>query len=131
MADKAAADWNRVGARVELVRAPGRRRADYVIRKNRNTDCSGTMSTSGRLTVSRGCPNKRTTAQVIAHEFGHIFFFHHENRRCSLMNAVIYSECRGKAKSWRRCRYLTKFDAWARARRFGKNERGRKTGLCR
>jgi hypothetical protein len=106
--DAAAARWNRSGARVRLVRAAGRERADVVfvsdgreLRASCGARCLGLSSSigrpgGGRVTVNL---NPELTGDptplgvwVAMHELGHVLGLHHREGVCSLMNAHAYDD---------------------------------------
>ena len=106
--DAAAARWNRSGARVRIVRAPSRKRADVVfvadaagLRASCGLRCLGLSSAigrpgDGRVTVMLNPEiTGRPTALgvwVAMHELGHILGLHHREGACSLMNAHAYDD---------------------------------------
>ena len=106
--DAAASRWNRSGARVSLVRAPDRARADVVfvarggeLRATCGRRCLGLSSSigrpgDGRVTVNL---NPEITGEptplsvwVAMHELGHVLGLRHREGTCSLMNAHAYDD---------------------------------------
>ena len=106
--DAAAARWNRSGARVRIVRARDRRRADVVfvadgagLRASCGLSCLGLSSAigrpgDGRVTVMlnpaiTGAPTP-LGVWVAMHELGHVLGLRHREGACSLMNAHAYDD---------------------------------------
>jgi hypothetical protein len=106
--DAAAARWNRSGARLRIVRAPDRRRADVVfvadgegLRSACGESCLGLSSAIGRPSDGRttvkldpeiaGAPTP-LGVWVAMHELGHVLGLPHRDGRCSLMNAHAYDD---------------------------------------
>ena len=106
--DAAAARWNRSGARVRIVRAPDRRRADVVfvvdgdgLRSDCGQGCLGLASAIGRPSDGRatvrlnpdvaGAPTP-LSVWVAMHELGHVLGLRHRDGRCLLMNAHAYDD---------------------------------------
>jgi len=106
--DAAAARWNRSGARVRIVRAADRERADVVfvadgagLRSGCGTRCLGLASSigrpsGGRVTVKQnpsitGAPTP-ISVWVAMHELGHVLGLRHREGSCSLMNAHAYDD---------------------------------------
>ena len=106
--DAAAARWNRSGARVRIVRAPDRERADVVfvadaagLRSDCGPRCLGLSSAigrpgGGRVTVMlnpsiAGAPTP-LGVWVAMHELGHVLGLRHREGSCSLMNAHAYDD---------------------------------------
>jgi hypothetical protein len=106
--DSAAARWNRSGARVRILRAPDRRRADVVfvadgegLRERCGPRCLGLASAVGRPSDGRATVmlNPEITGKptplsvwVAMHELGHVLGLSHRDGRCSLMNAHAYDD---------------------------------------
>ena len=106
--DAAASRWNRSGARVTLVRAPDRARAEVVfvahgaeLRATCGARCLGLSSSigrpgDGRVTVNlnpeiTGEPSP-LSVWVAMHELGHVLGLRHREGFCSLMNAHAYDD---------------------------------------
>jgi hypothetical protein len=106
--DAAAARWNRSGARVRIMRAPDRRRADVVfvadgagLRERCGARCLALASdigrpSDGRVTVminpdNAGAPTP-LNVWLALHELGHVLGLSHREGRCSLMNAHAYDD---------------------------------------
>jgi Matrixin len=104
----AAARWNRSGARVRIVRAPDRRRADVVfvvdgegLPSDCGESCLALASAIGRPSDGRatvrlspdiaGAPTP-LSVWVAMHELGHVLGLSHRDGRCSLMNAHAYDD---------------------------------------
>jgi len=109
--DAAAARWNRSGARVRIVRAPDRARADVVfvadgarLRSSCGARCLGQSSAIGRPSDGRvtvilnpdvtGRPTP-LAVWVAMHELGHVLGLSHREGTCSLMNAQAYDDTCG------------------------------------
>jgi hypothetical protein len=106
--DAAAERWNRSGARVRIVRAPDRERADVVfvengekLRASCGASCLGLSSAigrprNGRVTVmlNPAITGKTMplTVWVAMHELGHVLGLRHRKGTCSLMNAHAYDD---------------------------------------
>jgi hypothetical protein len=106
--DAAAARWNRSGARVELVPARDRARADVVfveggaeLREACGSRCLGLSSAIGRPREGRVTVllNPAITGEttplsvwVAMHELGHVLGLRHREGSCSLMNAHAYDD---------------------------------------
>ena len=104
----AARRWNRSGARVRIVRAADRARADVVfvsdgagLRRSCGPRCLGLSSTIGRPADGRATVmlNPAITGNptalnvwVAMHELGHVLGLRHRNGSCSLMNAQAYDD---------------------------------------
>jgi Dual-action HEIGH metallo-peptidase len=106
--DAAAVRWNRSGARVRIVRAPDRRRADVVfvvdaeaLRSDCGQSCLALASSIGRPGDGRatvrlspaiaGAPTP-LGVWVAMHELGHVLGLRHRDGGCSLMNAHAYDD---------------------------------------
>jgi hypothetical protein len=106
--DAAAARWNHSGARVRILRAPDRERADVVfvpegeqLRARCGVRCLGLSSAigrprTGRVTVmlNRSITGHPTPLNVwvAMHELGHVLGLRHREGRCSLMNAHAFDD---------------------------------------
>jgi len=106
--EAAAERWNRSGARVRIVRAADRARADVVfvsdgagLRRSCGPRCLGLSSTIGRPADGRATVmlNPAITGNptalnvwVAMHELGHVLGLRHRNGSCSLMNAQAYDD---------------------------------------
>ena len=106
--DAAAARWNHSGARVRILRAPDRERADVVfvsagreLRTRCGARCLGLSSAIGRPSDGRvtvllnptvtGAPTP-LNVWVAMHELGHVLGLHHREGRCSLMTAHAFDD---------------------------------------
>jgi hypothetical protein len=106
--DAAAERWNTSGARVRIVRAPDRERADVVfvadgdeLRSSCGPRCLALSSAIGRpgdgrvtVTVNPEIAGERTPLNVwvAMHELGHVLGLRHREGTCSLMNAHAYDD---------------------------------------
>ena len=106
--DAAAARWNRSGARVRIVSAPDRGRADVVfvedggkLRASCGPSCLGLSSTIGRpadgrvtVVLNPAIAGRMTplSVWVAMHELGHVLGLRHRKGTCSLMNAHAYDD---------------------------------------
>jgi hypothetical protein len=142
----AARAWNRSGARVRLVAVP-RRSARVVVKLDRHLSSAGRASSPVRGGVassaivslrhdlrkgflSPAAAESGITA-VIAHEFGHVLGLNHEDRRCALMNSVLWARCKSAPQYWQhRCRVLEADDVRGVIRRFGGRLRSVGTPFC-
>jgi hypothetical protein len=141
----AARAWNRSGARVRI-RSASRRSARVVIRVDRRMRSGGvaayrsvngivsraSIRVSSDLKRAASEPEGRAAATaVIAHEFAHVLGLRHENRRCALMNSVLWHQCGRASETWRyRCRTLEADDVRGLVRRFGGRVRARGAEFC-
>jgi hypothetical protein len=106
--DAAAARWNRSGARVRIVRAPDRERADVVfvasgkeLRESCGPRCLGLSSAIGRPSDGRvtvlinpviAGETTPLSVWVAMHELGHVLGLRHREGACALMNAHAYDD---------------------------------------
>ena len=106
--DAAAARWNRSGARVRIVRARDRERADVVfvasgerLRERCGLRCLGLSSAIGRPRDGRATvlinpviagETTPLSVWVAMHELGHVLGLSHREGACSLMNAHAYDD---------------------------------------
>jgi hypothetical protein len=106
--DGAAARWNQSGARVQIVRAPYRERADVVfvvagseLRASCGARCLGLASAIGRPSEGRvtvllnpviAGETTPLSVWVAMHELGHVLGLRHREGGCSLMNAHAYDD---------------------------------------
>jgi hypothetical protein len=106
--DAAAARWNRSGARVRILRARDRERADVVfvadadeLRSSCGRRCLGLASAIGRPSDGRvtvllnpliAGATTPLSVWVAMHELGHVLGLHHREGACSLMNAHAYDD---------------------------------------
>jgi hypothetical protein len=106
--DAAAARWNRSGARIRIVPAPDRERANVVfvadaeeLRSSCGPRCLGLASEIGRPGGGRATVilNPAVTGDptplsvwVAMHELGHVLGLRHREGTCSLMNAHAYDD---------------------------------------
>jgi chitodextrinase len=144
----AARQWNRSGARVRI-RSASRRSARVLIRVDprlgrsragvaRYTSFNGIVSRA-TIGIRRNFGNDlRSPAEaraariaVIAHELGHVLGLNHDNRRCALMNARLWTRCAPPPERYRyRCRTLEADDVRGAIRRFGGRVRSRGPAYC-
>ena len=84
--------WNRAGAKMRLVAAPSRGRADVVVLYGTTSEQgSATIGYSGRrstVLLSHGLGTAAASA-LAAHELGHVLGLGHETHACSVMTPVI------------------------------------------
>ena len=130
---KAAAAWNRSGARVRFVRS-SRARARVKIVYDRGVPgpfgfahgyASIGLQSVNRVTLGRGASGDVITL-VIAHELGHIMGLNHETRRCATMNPSVAERC-GKTPP---CTILQPDDVRGAIARYGGRARTRPRELC-
>ncbi len=125
--------WNHSGAHVRFVAVSRSQAKLLVIASGRH--CYGV----GEATIGYGSPawvriaghhcNTEATAQLLAHEFGHVLGLNHETRRCATMNPTYYSDngsvrggdrCHPKAPLWEwHCGLLEKDDVRGAIHRYG------------
>ena len=133
----AAKAWSRSGIRIRFRRAGSRRRADVLVRVG-GEGCGGFAQLGyapGRQALMRvfECP-RHDQMLVSAHEFGHILGLSHENRRCALMNPVMFNgapnRCRPPEQGEYRCRVFERHDLRRAKRKYGGSTRYRKPANC-
>ena len=131
---KAAAAWNRSGARVRFVRALTRACAgEDRLRPRRSPARSASAhgyasigrQSVNRVKLSRGASGDVITL-VIAHELGHIMGLDHETRRCATMNPSVAQLCGTKPP----CTILQADDVRGAIARYGGRARTRPPELC-
>ncbi len=124
----AASAWNSSGIRVRWKAVPARR-ARVRISISRRTSAAGfallfdkptrgSRRSSGHILLRPdiaawlpAAQRSTATAQVVAHEMGHIMGLNHEDRRCAIMSARVAQRCERPAEPWRhRCRLIERDD---------------------
>ena len=125
---QAASAWNSSGIRVRWKAVPARR-ARVKITISRRTSAAGfallfdkpsrgSRRSSGHILLRPdiaawlpAAQRSTATAQVVAHEMGHIMGLNHEDRRCAIMSARVAQRCERPAEPWRhRCRLIERDD---------------------
>lgn len=134
--------FNQSGAKVSIRRTKNRRRAHVVVKVNRKAGaCAGfatlgaTHNRSGFVQLfpcTRAPFQKYLEADILAHEFGHMFGLKHATReRCAMMTSVLNPDCLVDEANWRwRCSIITKPDLKALQKRYGKRKSKVKRNWC-
>jgi hypothetical protein len=116
----AARIWNKSGVRFRWKSGP-RSRAAVIIKIDRKLPAAGLAVTGlvrgGRHhtgTIYLRNDLRKLGSQVtgiVAHEMGHLMGLDHEDRRCAVMNSVLFMKCKRPGEQWRyRCRTLERDD---------------------
>jgi chitodextrinase len=133
----AARAWNRSGARVRWAQS---RHPRVRIKVSSAIPSAGlaTFTYGGRsgfrglIQLQPGLKKNQASAvhgralatAIIVHEMGHIMGLNHEDRRCAVMNSLLWQMCKRETEAWRyHCRPFERDDVRGLLRRFGGHAR--------